>query len=104
MQPFLVRLKPGAVLESMSHPGEEFLYCIEGQPTVIADGKEYQLSPGDTLYLPSHVEHTYSNAADPALIVGGVRRQEAGDREAAPRSHEAVRRSEATPPGADLAP
>lgn len=90
MQPFLVQLRPKTTLEALSHPGEEFLYCVEGSPTLIVGGEEKGLSPGDTLYLPARVEHTYSNPADDvAVIVGAVRRQETGDSETIPLGHEA---------------
>jgi transcriptional regulator with XRE-family HTH domain/mannose-6-phosphate isomerase-like protein (cupin superfamily) len=91
MQPFIVRLQPGALLKALSHPGEEFLYCIEGQPKMVVSGDERPLSAGDTLYLPAHAVHTYSNPGDGvAVILGAVRRQESGDQHVVPRAHEAV--------------
>lgn len=93
MQPFLVQMQPGASLAGLSHPGEEFLFCLEGGPTMIVNGEERTLGAGDTLYLPAHVEHTYANHSGAvAVLVGAVRRQETGDRHVVPQAHEAVTR------------
>lgn len=88
LQPFRVRLAPGARLESLKHPGAESIHCVEGTPTLVAEGERFEMSPGDTIIIPDHVDHTYRNEGDvSALIIGCVerRRNQATD-EAAQRS------------------
>lgn len=82
LQPFRVRLAPGARLESLEHPGAEFIHCVEGTPTLFADGERYEMGPGDTIIIPDHTEHTYRNDRDvPARLIGCVERhgKEAAD-------------------------
>jgi transcriptional regulator with XRE-family HTH domain len=79
MQPFLVRLRPGASLESLTHATEEFVHCVRGTPTMVVMGQVKELRPGDTLVLPAHSEHTYMNGgSEEAVFVGAVRRPEHG--------------------------
>lgn len=79
MQPFLVRLEPGAHLDSLSHSAEEFVHCISGLPTVIVNGTEYAMAPGDTLLLKASQVHSYANATSAtAILVGAVRRSPHG--------------------------
>jgi len=73
MQPFLVRLEPGAELSSLAHAGEEFVHCTSGPVTMIVDGEAYPMQPGDTLFLPEYVEHSYVNAGpEAATLIGAV--------------------------------
>ncbi|MGH3277001.1 MAG: helix-turn-helix domain-containing protein [Streptosporangiaceae bacterium] len=75
LQPFHVALGPGVQLESLQHPGSEFIHCIEGNPTLIVDGERFAMSPGDTLVIPDHAEHTYHNGGTTqARLLGGVER------------------------------
>lgn len=88
MQPFLVKLHSGARLESLAHNVEEFLYCIEGRPQMTVAGDVRDMAPGDTLFLPAHVEHSYANPGkEPAVLIGAIRRLEKGDRRPVPRAH-----------------
>ena len=75
MAPFRIGLEPGARLEGLKHPVEEFVHCVAGTPTMIVGGVEWLLRPGDTLVIPPHVGHGYANmASGPALLVGAVER------------------------------
>lgn len=75
LQPFRVRLAPGAHLESLKHPGTESIHCVEGTPTLFADGERYDMSPGDTIIIPDHTDHTYQNEGDvSAELIGCVER------------------------------
>lgn len=88
MQPFLVRLLPGARLDSLAHSVEEFLHCLEGYPHMIVGGLPQPMSPGDTLFVPAHVEHSYTNpGGEGAVLIGAIRRHEVGDHQAVPRAH-----------------
>ena len=96
MQPFKVELGPGATLDSLAHPTEEFVHCVSGLPTMTVLGEERQLRPGDTLVLPAFAEHTYGNRADePAVLVGAVRRPEPAAQQPA-RRRRTVQTSQAT--------
>jgi transcriptional regulator with XRE-family HTH domain len=73
MQPFLVRLAPGARMEPIVHVGEEFLHCIAGTPTMVVAGSPVTMTVGDTLFLPEYAEHTYVNdGSEYAALVGAV--------------------------------
>lgn len=59
MEPFLVefdsRIEEQPV--PLSHQGEEFCYCLEGEIEFITDEKRITLRPGDALYYYSDVPH-----------------------------------------------
>ena len=75
MEPFLLRLAPRARLEGLKHPVQEIIHCVEGRPIVIVGGREYALSPADTLLVPESVEHAYRNdITEDAVLFGVVRR------------------------------
>ena len=79
MQPFLVRLQPGAHLESLSHSAEEFVHCMSGSPTIVVSGREYPMAPGDTLFLRASAKHAYVNdTRGIAILLGAVRRSPDG--------------------------
>jgi transcriptional regulator with XRE-family HTH domain len=61
MQPFRIVLQPGAHLDSLSHAGEEFIHCQQGQAVLKVSGRDYALGPGDTIYIPSGADHAYLN-------------------------------------------
>ncbi len=74
MTPMLGTLKP---LEKMrfdrmvSHPGEEFLFVIEGRVIIQSEGQEpVILAAGESLYFDSGRGHIYASAGDsPARIL-----------------------------------
>lgn len=47
-----------------SHPGEEFVFVLEGQLSVWINEKEYQLEEGDSLYFKSTQRHKFVNPTD----------------------------------------
>ncbi len=59
MEPFLVefdsRIEEHPV--PLSHDGEEFCYCLEGEIEFITDERRITLRPGDSLYYYSDVPH-----------------------------------------------
>lgn len=63
--PFLVILKPdqkeGNVIQ---HPGQEFLYVLEGQLTVQIDEEVYTLNPADSIMFDSSKKHYWYNFTD----------------------------------------
>ncbi|MFY9532189.1 MAG: cupin domain-containing protein [Candidatus Acidiferrales bacterium] len=63
MEPHLFRIAPGAGSgEAYAHDGEEFLYMIRGTLDITLDGgKTNHLSPGDSFYFESNVQHRWTN-------------------------------------------
>ncbi len=41
----------------LTHNGEEFCYCLEGEIEFISDDRKIRLRPGDSLHFYSHVPH-----------------------------------------------
>lgn len=62
LEPLLVTLAPGkAKPHSYAHPGEEFYLVLKGEVIMEVDGKEYFLSQGDSIHIPSHLSHCLWN-------------------------------------------
>ncbi len=59
MEPFLVEFDSHIEEEPvpLSHEGEEFCYCLEGEIEFITDERRINLRPGDSLYYYSDVPH-----------------------------------------------
>ncbi len=58
MQPYLFVAEKGRVRgKPLSHPGEEFVYVLEGKMKYRVGAVEYLMSPGDSLYFDSIEEH-----------------------------------------------
>lgn len=63
--PILVVLNPGADRgNSYSHSGQEFLYVLEGNLTIMFDGEEQDLKPFDCIFLDSTTPHNWVNKTD----------------------------------------
>ncbi|WP_129626187.1 cupin domain-containing protein [Candidatus Oscillochloris fontis] len=63
IEPLLITLDPGAGSGSQSivHPGQEFVFCLEGRIQYTVDGQIYQLGPGDSLIFESTLPHGWEN-------------------------------------------
>jgi quercetin dioxygenase-like cupin family protein len=62
LEPQLFVLAPGASSNGpYSHPGEEFMYVLEGALGLWLDGggESYRLGPGDSLTFPSTTRHSF---------------------------------------------
>jgi transcriptional regulator with XRE-family HTH domain len=58
MQAFLFVAKKGEVKKHVvSHPGEEFIYVIEGEIAFRVGDEEFTMKPGDTLFFNAANEH-----------------------------------------------
>ena len=59
LEPFLVEFDSTIEenLVPLSHEGEEFCFCLEGDIEFITDEKRIVLKPGDSLHFYSHVPH-----------------------------------------------
>jgi len=60
MSPFLVEIPPdeGAAAPTSQHEGEEFMFVLSGQLEVRVGDEVHRLSPGDSIYFDSRVEHS----------------------------------------------
>lgn len=61
--PEIYELLPGSGAEGETYQNqqEEYLYVIEGVLTAWLDDCEYQLYPGDTMWIPSNHKHKWQN-------------------------------------------
>jgi transcriptional regulator with XRE-family HTH domain len=82
LEPFVLSISPGAgnVDQPISHPGEEFVYCLEGSVDYSVGSRTYALQKGYSLLFEASMPHCFCNpAGEPAslLIVfyGGGSRQ-----------------------------
>src|SRR5579863_2484680 len=62
MEPHLFRVAPKAGSgDSYTHEGEEFLYVLRGQLTIMLENEEYRLKAGDSFYFESATPHHWKN-------------------------------------------
>lgn len=62
LEAMIVYIPPENVLGSkFNHPGEEFIYVLEGNLIVDIDGKKYYVNAGDAIHYPSTIPHLLYN-------------------------------------------
>lgn len=63
VEPFLITIEPGAnsAANPITHPGQEFIYCINGTLTYEINGTLYELETGDSLLFEAEQPHVFSN-------------------------------------------
>lgn len=64
IDPMIVTILPGEREEDAlfnEHPGEEFVYVLEGIFTIVLEDKEYKLYPGDSIHFSSTTPHDWAN-------------------------------------------
>ena len=49
--------RPGAYYPPHSHPEDQSHWVVSGELTLVVEGEEYTLGPGDRDYLPAWTEH-----------------------------------------------
>lgn len=72
VQPFLILLEPGAgtMNDPISHPGEEFVFCLEGTLDFRVGDYHFTLSSGDSLVFEASQPHGFQNSGnDPASML-----------------------------------
>ena len=52
---------PGTVIPLHTHNVEETVMLLEGEATVVVDGKSYELVAGDVTWVPAGVPHHFLN-------------------------------------------
>lgn len=56
--------------KSMSHRGEELVYCLQGKMEFKINKKTYYLKPGDSLHFRTHLNHSWNNVGTvPAKLI-----------------------------------
>jgi transcriptional regulator with XRE-family HTH domain len=63
LQPFLITLEPGLTSGNhpVSHLGEEFVYCLEGEIEYCISDEKYTLHAGDSLIFKAVQSHSWAN-------------------------------------------
>ena len=62
MEPHLFHVAPGKGSGSpYAHPGEEFLFVLQGELEISLEGERHRLRSGDSLYFDSSTPHTWRN-------------------------------------------
>jgi transcriptional regulator with XRE-family HTH domain len=72
LEPFRMVIAPGMKTSSglISHPGQEFVYCLEGEIEYQVEDECYQLKPGESLLLDASHPHGWHNPTKkPATIL-----------------------------------
>ncbi len=73
MEPFIVTLHPAASDELSSHDGQEFIYVLEGEMTVVVEGYRDVLRAGDAVYYDGTSKHLVAAHGDkPAKILAVI--------------------------------
>ena len=61
---FLIQYMPGAKIDPHDHTFEESYLIVSGKVRAVADGKAYELGPGDTVWTGVGCIHTFENVSD----------------------------------------
>ncbi|NTV62084.1 MAG: cupin domain-containing protein [Oscillochloris sp.] len=63
IEPLLITLDPGSGSgpQMIVHPGQEFVFCLEGRIRYTVDDQIYLLEPGDSLIFESTLPHSWQN-------------------------------------------
>ncbi|NTU80051.1 MAG: cupin domain-containing protein [Chloroflexales bacterium] len=65
LEPLLLTLDPqaGSGSQAIVHPGQEFIYCLEGRLAYTVAEEVYLLEPGDSLLFEAALPHRWQNVA-----------------------------------------
>lgn len=72
LEPFRLVIQPGVgnMEDPISHSGEEFIHCLEGNIDYCIDGQVFHLEQGDSLLFDATQHHAYNNPSqNPAVIL-----------------------------------
>ena len=72
LEPFRMTIAPGVVKldDPISHPGEEFVHCLEGEVKYWVGDREFVLNPGDSLLFDATQPHCWKNLNQkPAAVI-----------------------------------
>lgn len=72
LEPFLITVAPGAgnLDQAVTHAGEEFVYCLQGQIDYHIGERLYVLAAGSSLLFEASLQHCFHNpGAEPAQLI-----------------------------------
>jgi transcriptional regulator with XRE-family HTH domain len=72
LEPFRMTVAPGVdnLDDPISHPGEEFVHCLEGEVKYWVGDQEFLLNPGDSLLFDATQPHCWKNLNQkPAAVI-----------------------------------
>lgn len=71
LEPFRMVIAPGLgrVNAPIAHPGQEFIYCLEGVIEYYVNGRRYRLKAGDSLLFESENPHFWRNITDTSATI-----------------------------------
>ncbi|MDW8325066.1 MAG: cupin domain-containing protein [Anaerolineales bacterium] len=61
---FLIQYQPGAKIDPHDHTFEESYYIVSGRVRATADGRTYDLGPGDVIWTGVGCIHSFANVGD----------------------------------------
>jgi transcriptional regulator with XRE-family HTH domain len=90
LEPFMITVDPatGSTEDHYTHPGEEFVHCLEGTIEYRVGNQLYQLKPGDSLLFKADQPHCFRNPSNEiATILLVLQEQEPEGRRQAREAH-----------------
>jgi quercetin dioxygenase-like cupin family protein len=63
----LFELKPGGCTPLHSHPHEHEVFIVQGQGTLVCNGKECPFDAEDCIFIPGGEEHQFKNTGKSSL-------------------------------------
>ena len=71
LEPFLMKIEPGKtnVDDTVSHSGEEFVHCLEGEVEYHVGDRIFQLEWGDSLLFDATQPHAYCNKSQKSVSI-----------------------------------
>lgn len=71
LEPFLIKVAAGAgnIEQPVSHPGEEFVYCLEGEVDYCVGDHIYSLEPGYNLLFRASIPHCFRNRTQVSALL-----------------------------------
>jgi transcriptional regulator with XRE-family HTH domain len=90
LEPIWLTIEPGmgSTNDTVSHPGEEFVLCLEGCVEYRVADRLYKLDPGDSLFFKAGQPHCFYNPTEnTAVILLMLQEQEAKARRLARQVH-----------------
>lgn len=71
LEPFRMSIEPKMSNNSdpVSHSGEEFVHCLDGELEYIVGNQKYHLKPGDSLLFKASQSHSWNNNGEKAAKI-----------------------------------
>ena len=69
MYQMMAQLDKGATMAEHTHPQEQIMHLLRGGARVVVGGKESEMQPGDSVYVPSNVPHGVREVHEQTFIL-----------------------------------